>query len=158
MRPFSEPDVILLCAALNENVILTEFVASGRALTARGLQAVAEMLTQNSSITRLAVGDATLGDSGLAVLVPGLVGHRAFKWLDLSYVLRSCVLAPPPLPSLLPSDKTVAGWKVHQASYIVVALLLDAVLREHFHHLSGGKFQQVADIVTLTLTLQVQGA
>eukprot|EP00729_Bicosta_minor_P011598 gene11598-35168_t len=86
MRPFTEPDVVKLFAALESNTVLTELVASGKVLTQGGLEAIATMMSKNSAVRRFAVGDSTLGDEGLATLVPGFVAHKGgLSWLDLAY-------------------------------------------------------------------------
>lgn len=68
------------------NTVLTELVASGKVLTQGGLEAIATMMSKNSAVRRFAVGDSTLGDEGLATLVPGFVAHKGgLSWLDLAY-------------------------------------------------------------------------
>jgi len=76
-------DVTKLCAALEGNTTLRELSASGHAMAPESAALVATMLSRNSGLISLGVGDANFGDAGLAALVPGLTATATLQRLDL---------------------------------------------------------------------------
>ena len=73
-RRFGDVQCVALCAALRGNQTLTELKASGHKLEASGLHAVGELLGSGEcGLSRLAIGDASLGGRGVKSLYSGLV-------------------------------------------------------------------------------------
>eukprot|EP00039_Didymoeca_costata_P007004 m.95458 g.95458 ORF g.95458 m.95458 type:complete len:433 (+) comp13491_c0_seq6:48-1346(+) len=85
-RKLEDADIEKLCKALQRSgVLLSELLLSGRTLSSSALDAMNNMLLNNTSIQRLAVGSKDFGDSGLGALSSGLAQHTALTFLDLSY-------------------------------------------------------------------------
>ena len=61
---------------------MTEFTASGHALSSSAVTAFAAALSQNKHLQHICIGNATFGDDGLALLGPGLAAS-SLKILDL---------------------------------------------------------------------------
>lgn len=77
-------EVVALCAALTGNSTLEDLQASGRALEAPALRALAAMLAGNRMLRFLCVGDAFFGDYSAVLLSEGLRGNHTLQLLDLS--------------------------------------------------------------------------
>jgi Leucine Rich repeat len=77
-------DVAKLCAALDGNTTLLELSASGHAMAPETAAVVSAMLTCNSGLQALALGDSSFGDAGVAALCPGLAATATLQRLDLS--------------------------------------------------------------------------
>jgi Ran GTPase-activating protein (RanGAP) involved in mRNA processing and transport len=77
--PTTNHTIVRMCHSLRE------LNASGKALTPRGIASACDMLRHNKGITSLAVGDAALGDEGLAALLPGLTCNAVVETLDVTF-------------------------------------------------------------------------
>ena len=72
-RKFGDDECIALCAALHGNQILTELSASGHKVGDAGLRALGRLLGNECCVLqRLAIGDASLGGTGLRSICDGI--------------------------------------------------------------------------------------
>lgn len=76
-------DVTKVCAALEANTTLRELSASGRPMSPETAAVVSAMLSRNSTLTSLSMGDGRFGDAGIIALCPGLAVTATLRQLDL---------------------------------------------------------------------------
>lgn len=74
---------MLTCCHQVGNTRLEELKASGHALETEAVQAFADMLSQNSGLKRLALGDSEFGDERAKLLSEGLKGNGGLQELEL---------------------------------------------------------------------------
>ncbi|KAK3279063.1 hypothetical protein CYMTET_13037 [Cymbomonas tetramitiformis] len=82
-RRFGHEEVSAFCKALQNNTVLKELYASGHKMLPETARIVADMLTKNSALEALCVGDSEFGDEGVAELSIGLSKNNALTSLDL---------------------------------------------------------------------------
>lgn len=83
-RKFDENAAERIADALESNVHLREFYASGHAVGSRGATAFAKMLERNKTLERLCIGSSTFGDDAAVELCRGIARNQGLKCVDLS--------------------------------------------------------------------------